>query len=114
MALHSGGLHHLHVRKRLYKHLSPYPAPTLWKRWFDYTMYGVAVLSPITFIPQIIQLYTVQDASGLSLVTWVFANVINVLWLLYGILHKELPLIFAGSVWSLLNAAMLYGILIYS
>ena len=108
-----GGLHHLHARKRLYKHLSPYPHPTTWKRWYDYIMYGVAIGSPVSLLPQVFQLFTTHDASGLSLTTWVLANVINTLWLVYGIIHRTLPLIISGLIFVFLNASMVYGIIAF-
>lgn len=109
-----GGLHHLHARKRLYKHLSPYPHPTRWKRLFDYVMYGVAILSPASLLPQLHMLYTFQDAAGLSLTTWLLGNIINLLWLAYGLIHRDIPLMVSGLILAILNILMVYGIIAYS
>ncbi len=77
-------------------------------------MYAVAIGSPVTFIPQIIQLFASQDAGALSFSSWLFANLINILWLLYGAVHRELVVFISSAVWVGLNGAMLYGILLYS
>ena len=108
------GLHHMHVRKRASKKTtSPYPHPTPWKRKFDYVMYCVAFLSPATFIPQVALIYSTQDASGLSFISWALANGTNLLWLSYGYIHRDIALIGNGIVAAGLNGLMIYGIYLY-
>lgn len=110
----SDGLHHLHARKRLYKSLAPYPHPEAWKRYFDYLMYGVAIFSPVALLPQVFHLFKTQDASGLSLPTWILLGCLNILWLMYGIIHRETPLIISNILFTALYIAVVGGIVLYA
>ena len=61
---------------------------------------GIAAgtLTTISFIPQVIKLYRTKSASGLSIATfWIFSCGVF-LWLVYGILIHEWPVIFANGV----------------
>ena len=53
----------------------------------------VAVLVPLAHIPQIFKIWYYKDASGISLISWSSFVVFSLLWLYYGFLHKEKPLI---------------------
>ena len=109
----NNGLHHLHVRKRLYKNLEKYPHPDRLTYLLDKVMFGVAIVMPIVLLPQVIQLYVSKDAAGLSFVTWSFGCVINFLWSFYGYVHKEKPLCVASAMSGLLNLSIALGILLY-
>lgn len=106
-------LHHLHVRKRIYKNLEKYPNKNWFKRALDYVMYGVAIATPIALFPQVFRLFTYQDAAGLSIITWSMLGCINILWIVYGIVHKERPILIANVLVGILNWALIYGILLY-
>jgi len=55
-------------------------------------------LCTVSFIPQIIKIYKTKNAGDLSLITFlVFAAGVS-LWLLYGILTKDFPIIIANIV----------------
>lgn len=107
------GLHHLHLRKRLYKNLEKYPHPLWWKRLLDKVMFGVAFVMPVVLMPQVIQLYTSKQAGGLSFLTWFMVSIINFLWSLYGFVHKEKPLCIASFLVGVLNMSIAVGILLY-
>lgn len=112
MQLHSGH-HHIEVRKRIYKKLEPFPHPRKLKRYFDHLMYVVAIGGPLSVLPQIIQTFQTRDVSGVSLSMWVGALFLTIIWLLYGVIHKETPIIVSQSVYVLTNIAMIGAILVY-
>ena len=107
------GLHHLHSRKRIYERLEKYPSPSLLKRLFDYLMYAVAILSPLALLPQIFEIYSSHNVAALSLPTWAMLGSINILWTLYGLLHREYPILIASIAFACLNFAGVVGILMY-
>ena len=109
-----GGLHHLHVRKRIYKELKSFPHPVFWKRMLDYVMYIVALATPAALLPQLIQLYRTEDALGLSWQTFGLFFGINMLWVLYASVHRDLPLAISCVLCAILDVALVYGILLYS
>lgn len=55
-------------------------------------------LTTISFIPQVIKIYRTKDAKDLSMVTFCIFSCGVFLWLVYGILTKEWPIILANGV----------------
>ncbi len=76
-------------------------------------MYVVAVATPLVVLPQVLQVFTTKDAGGLSLQTWVLLGCINVLWVLYGLVHREPPIYLSSFLVGILNFIVVYGIILY-
>lgn len=74
----------------------------------------MAVIMPLTTIPQIVQLYTTKDATGLSLLMWVLYTIGILPFLAYGILHKVKQLIVLEILWLIVQAVIIIGIIMYS
>ena len=55
-------------------------------------------LTTISFIPQVIKLYRTKDAKGLSIATFCLFSCGVFLWLVYGILIHEWPVILANGI----------------
>ncbi len=55
-------------------------------------------LCTVSFIPQIVKIFRTRRTQDLSLVTFSLLCVGVFLWLIYGILTKDLPVILANSV----------------
>ncbi len=79
-------------------------------------MMFVAVLGPLGTIPQIVKIYFTHThhVHGLSLSTWVTFSIISILWLFYGLMFRRTALIVANVLYTLVNGAVVVGILIYS
>jgi MtN3 and saliva related transmembrane protein len=56
-----------------------------------------------SFVPQVITTYKSRDVSGISLPTYVIITLGLALWLAYGILKHDLPLIVANSMMVVLT-----------
>ena len=56
-----------------------------------------------SFVPQVITTYKTRDVSGISLSTYVIITFGLALWLIYGILKHDLPLIVANSMMVILT-----------
>ena len=93
MVLFTRVLHHLHLRKRIHQNLEQYPHPDKWKNFLDKLIYLVGVSGPIMTLPQLYKIWIEQNASGVSLVSWSWYLIIAFIWSLYGIVHKEKPII---------------------
>jgi uncharacterized protein with PQ loop repeat len=65
-------------------------------------------------LPQIIKVYTIQNVAGLSFLTWLMYSIMDIPWIVYGIVHKEKPIVVAYVGWLLVNSIVAIGILIYS
>ena len=107
------GTLHMHLRKRMYKNLEPYPHPVKFKRYFDGLMYIVGSLAPLALLPQVVHLYVHKDSAGLSIITWIMLAVINSLWATYGLLHREKPIFIANLGMTILDVSLVIGILLF-
>lgn len=59
-----------------------------------------------SFIPQVWRTWKTRDVSGISLPTYAIITVGLALWLVYGLLKNDLPLIVANSVMVVLTGAI--------
>jgi MtN3 and saliva related transmembrane protein len=59
-----------------------------------------------SFVPQVWQIWKTRDVSGISLPTYLIITFGLALWLLYGILKGDLPLIVANTMMTLLTGAI--------
>lgn len=77
----------------------------------DYlTILGVVagILTTSSFIPQIIKILKTRSAKDVSLLMFVIISLGISLWLVYGILKEDLPIIIANSVTLVFNIAVLF------
>ncbi|WP_298610986.1 SemiSWEET transporter [uncultured Thiothrix sp.] len=65
-----------------------------------------SVFTTSSFIPQVWRTWKTRDVSGISLPTYLIITVGLALWLLYGILRGDLPLIVANAVMVVLTGAI--------
>jgi len=107
------GFHHMHKREQVTKGLEPFPARHAWKRYLDYTMFGVGILAPLALLPQIGVIYIDHQKDGVSIETWLLLSVFNILWIMYGIVHKDKPIIISHTLFAVLNFAIVVGVLYF-
>lgn len=113
--MQQGGLRHLHSRKHPNGKgsTSPYPHPVKWKRALDTFMYVIAVVAPLSYVPQVYKLYSSESAEGLAISSFALLFVINALWLLYGWAHRSMPLIITSVIFCAFHVIIVGGILLY-
>ena len=107
-------IHHLHKRKRIHEGHEVYPSREKWKRFLDKLVYVVGIFGPLLTIPQILKIWVNQSAGGVSIISWTAYFFGAIILLLYGIAHKEKPLIIMYSLWIVVDIIIVVGILIYS
>jgi uncharacterized protein with PQ loop repeat len=101
--------HHLHTRRRQ----EPYPANTSGLRVLDAVVYVAGIVGPLATIPQVLQIYTTHNASGISFLTWGVYALLDIPWVIYAFAHREPPLIVCYSLWFLFNSLVAIGVLLY-
>lgn len=111
--MNTGGEHHLHLRKRIYRAHEPYPHPNKHVRRVDEFAYVVGVFSPLMTLPQLYTIYIEKNAAGISLVSWCAFAVGSLFWLYYGILHKEKPIIISQMLWVTCQILIVIGTALY-
>jgi uncharacterized protein with PQ loop repeat len=81
------------------------------KSGIDRWVYFAVLFGPIMTIPQVYDIWFLgKDA--VSLITWLAYAVVAVIWLLYGLKHKDMPIIIVQILWLIVDAAIISGILL--
>lgn len=83
------------------------------KELLDKAVLIIAFLAPLIELPQLIEIYTKKSAENVSVITWSLFVVFGIPWLIYGIMHKEKPIIILYTLWIIVDAAIVSGILLY-
>ena len=107
------GLHHYHKRKRIYLKKEPYPSKDKWKRFMDKAVYGAGIFGLIMTLPQLTNIWIDKNAAGVSAISWSAYLLGAIVWLGYGVVHKEKPIIITYSMWIILEVFIVIGTLIY-
>jgi uncharacterized protein with PQ loop repeat len=107
------GIHHLHRRKRVHQNLERFPHENKWINRLDRFLLIVAVVGPVMSIPQIYKIYSTKTAAGVSGLSFGLFAVFNIPWIIYGIVHKEKPIVIAYILWFISNTAIVAGTFLY-
>lgn len=94
--------------------MEPYPARTVGMRLLDVLVYAVGILGPLATIPQVVQIYTTHNVSGISFFTWSLYALFDIPWIIYAVAHRERPLIVCYSLWLVFNSLVAIGVAFYS
>lgn len=108
------GLHHVETRRKFFAHIEPFPHPERVRKFFDYLVLIVGTLSPLTLVPQVIAIYRLHSASGFSFTTWFLLALINVMWITYGLLHREVPVWVSNLGMLLCNGSIVLAIFLFA
>lgn len=107
------GLLHFDLRKRIYQKLEPFPHPDKFRRFYDILIYAIVFLAPIINIPQLLNIFLTKDATGVSLVSWVGFSCLSLVWLGYGILHRDKPIVYTNFGLIIIQLMIVVGIILY-
>lgn len=101
-------LKHIHKRK---KTLHPYPSKKAPYRFLDNLIYFASFAGPIMTIPQIYEIWILKNL-GVSLLTWGSYLIIALIWLSYGLVHKEKPIIINNVLWIIAEIMVITGVML--
>ncbi len=76
-------------------------------------MNSVAFISPLSATPQIFTIFGKQQASGVSLASWIMYLLIGLITLAYGSFHKLRPIIISQSLWTIIDIVIIVGVIMY-
>ena len=100
-------LHHLRKRRKSAKR-NEFEMEIL-----DYIVYAASILGPLMTIPQILVIWNTKTAAGVSIISWLGFVIYNSIWLTYGIVRKDPPIILSNFLWVLLQITVVVGAIIY-
>lgn len=84
------------------------------RSYFDKFIYVIGIGGPSMTIPQVIKIWNEKNASGISLIAWFGYTIFAILWLVYGVLHNQKPIIVTNLTIILLNSMVIIGTLLYN
>lgn len=87
--------------------------PLITTKILDKIVLVIAFLAPLVEIPQLAEIYMNRAAQNVSIITWGLFVVFGIPWLLYGIVHKEKPIIILYSLWIIIDSLIVVGIVLY-
>ncbi|HET7673439.1 MAG TPA: PQ-loop domain-containing transporter [Candidatus Saccharimonadales bacterium] len=83
------------------------------KTTIDRAMTMVAVIHPLSALPQVIEIFASKNATGVSLATWLLFMLIGIIFMLYAIAHRIKPMIINQFIWFVMDFLIVTGVLIY-
>lgn len=102
------GFHHLQKQKSQRKFSSS------WVKLLDKIVFVAAIFGPALTLPQVTKIWLEKNANGVSLITWLGYLGGAIFWTIYGLAHKEKPIILANLLLGILAVAIVLGVLLYS
>ena len=99
---------HHHIHKRTRKNKS-----SKLTNFFDRLVVLMGIVNLFATMPQVLEVWQGKDASGVSTLSWGYYSLFSAVLLLYGIVHREKPIIvtYVGAV--ILYAAVFVGSIVY-
>ena len=83
------------------------------RKAFDDAMYVVALVSPALTLPQVVLIWTQHQATGVSFITWLAYTLLSAIWLVYGFLQCQKPLILSQLCLLAVDSGVVLGLLIF-
>ena len=65
---------------------------------FELLGYLAAILTTISFFPQVVKIYKTKETKSISLSMYIVLIIGILLWLIYGVYLKSMPIILANAV----------------
>jgi uncharacterized protein with PQ loop repeat len=84
-----------------------------WIRFVDKYIYVIALMSLSMTLPQIYDIWVTGNVSGISLISWLAYTLSSVVWLAYGLGHKEKVIIYSNICWIVLDLLIVVGIIVF-
>lgn len=79
----------------------------------DQLTYIAAIVEPIITLPQAYQIFRDRSAAGVSISAWIGYEALQMIWLWYGIVHKDKAIIIYSILYAVVQAAVIFGAIMY-
>lgn len=87
---------------------------SIWMKRLERITITAGIIGPLTVIPQIFVIYSTRNVAGVSALSWFAFGMLDIPFLLYGLIRKDKPIIFTYALWLIANFIVACGALIYS
>lgn len=105
------GLIHRHKQKRKQGSFSNL---NFWKKVLDKVTLAAGIVGPVMVIPQIVKIFSTHNAIGVSALSWFAFAALDVPFILYGIVHKDRPIITTYTLFFIANVCVTIGAVLYA
>jgi uncharacterized protein with PQ loop repeat len=82
-------------------------------RLVDRLVYLAAIVEPLFSLPQAYQIYHDKAAMNVSILSWIGFEVMTLIWLWYGITHKEKMILIYQGLFFVIDGSVLIGAIYY-
>ncbi|MDR3571399.1 MAG: hypothetical protein P4L81_04350 [Candidatus Pacebacteria bacterium] len=103
---------HVHPHQR--NRSEPFPSDNFWLWLLDGIVMVAGVLGPLCTLPQVVIIYGSHHAAGVSVLTWGLYAILDVPWILYGLAHRQKPILYSYLLWCTFNSLVAIGAILYS
>lgn len=101
--------------------MKPHPAKldddfaldTKWKKLLYRITLLVGIIGPLGNIPQIVKIFVTKDATGVSMLTWIFPVIFDIPFILWGIVRRDIPVTITYSLWFVSSSIVVIGTIMY-
>ncbi len=80
---------------------------------FNYLVYFFMIATPLFELPQLIDIFSRHSASGISIWTWGFFLLSSVVWFIYSVRQKLIPIMMSNILYFLIEVGIVAGIIMY-
>ena len=72
----------------------------------------IAIVGPLTGLPQVVDAWRRPPASGISLLSWSLFLTISAIWLSHALREQDHELALSNALWIVVDVAIIIGILV--
>ena len=72
-----------------------------------------AIVEPLFSLPQAYQIYHDQAATSVSILSWLGFELMTLIWLWYGVVHKEKMILIYQGLFFIIDGSVLVGAIYY-
>lgn len=80
----------------------------------DLVIYPIGFLGILAAIPQVVEIWILHNAHGVSVLSWSCWAVLSFFWTLYGLAHKAPAISLINGIWVLINLTVALGAYLYA
>ncbi len=79
----------------------------------DRLVYAAAIIEPIITIPQAVIIFKYQTAAGISLSSWIGFQILTMIWIWYGLVHKDKLILVYQGLFFIVQGVVIAGAIVY-
>jgi len=103
--------HHVLKRKKLTKPKKYYRGRGFdLEKIMDKLVYIAALFGIVAIIPQLAKIWIDRSVAGVSIITWVGFLFGSLFWMIYGIIHREKPIIVTNGLYVVIQFLIVLGL----